>query len=298
MARRDLDWERDGADWPNREHSRFPRAGGLSWHVQVAGGGPVLLMLHGTGGSTHSWAGMLPDLAADFTVVVPDLPGHGFTSTPTDYGLSLPGMATEIAALLRELAVVPVLGVGHSAGAAILARMALDGTLPIQGLVSINGAFLPFGGVAGMLFSPLAKMMAMTPVLPRLFARQHADPVVIGRLLRGTGSRLDGQAAELYRRLVGSPRHVAGALGMMANWDLRRLEREIADLEPPTLLISCAADRTVRPSQAVEVAARMKDARVEALDWGGHLGHEERPLDMAALVRHFARAIGVLAPAA
>lgn len=294
MAKRDLDWERDGVDWPNREHSRFVRASGLTWHVQVAGEGPVLLMLHGTGGSTHTWAGMIRDLAADFTVVAPDLPGHGFTATPGEYGLSLPGMAREIADLLAALDLTPILGVGHSAGAAILAWMSLDGLPPLRGMMAINGAFLPFGGLAGRIFSPLAKLMALSPFTPRLFASQHADPVVIGRLLRGTGSDIDARGAEIYRRLIGSPRHVAGALGMMANWDLRRLEREVADLQIPVTLVSCAGDRTVRPHQAATVAARIPAATVIALPWGGHLGQEERPSEMAELLRTMARGVGVL----
>ena len=59
-----LDWATDGADWPNREASRFVEAAGLRWHVQVMGAGPVLLLLHGTGASTHSWRDVMPKLAA------------------------------------------------------------------------------------------------------------------------------------------------------------------------------------------------------------------------------------------
>ena len=45
-------WEHDGRDWPNREHSRFVTAAGLRWHVQVAGQGPDLLLVHGTAAAT------------------------------------------------------------------------------------------------------------------------------------------------------------------------------------------------------------------------------------------------------
>ena len=62
MTRRP-DWEHDGRDWPNRTASRFVSAAGIVWHVQVAGEGPALLLLHGTGAATHSWAGVLPLLA-------------------------------------------------------------------------------------------------------------------------------------------------------------------------------------------------------------------------------------------
>lgn len=287
-ASRDLDWNRDGADWPNREMSRFVRAGRLKWHVQVGGAGPGLLLLHGTGASTHTWAGMLEPLARDFTVVAPDLPGHGFTASPSLYGLSLPGMAHGIAELLNTLGVNPVLGVGHSAGAAILAHLALHGPSALRAVVSLNGAFTPFGGMAGRLFSPLAKLLAMNPVTPGLFARRLSKPEIFERLLAGTGSSLNPEAAAVYRRLAASPRHVAGTLGMMANWDLRRLHRELKDLPVPLVLVAAKGDGTVPPDQAEALARHVPSARLEMLPWGGHLAHEERPAEIVDLIRRIA----------
>ena len=295
-ARRDLEWTRDGPGWPHSAHSRFVQAGRVRWHVQVAGAGPAILLLHGTGASTHTWAGMLEDLAEDFTVVAPDLPGHGFTSTPSLFGLSLPGMAHSLARLLEALAVAPALGVGHSAGAAILARLALDGTGGFRALVSLNGAFVPFGGLAGRVFSPLAKLMALNPLTPSLFASRLSRPEAFERLVRSTGSTLDAGGEAIYRRLVASPRHVAGAIGMMANWDLRALERELPGLTIPLVLVAAAGDRTVPPRQAADVAARVPSGRLEQLPWGGHLCHEERPSEIVALVRRVAEQAGIGGP--
>ena len=56
--RQGLDWERDGANWPLRQHSRFVQTPRLRWHVQYAphadAQAPTVLLLHGTGASTHS----------------------------------------------------------------------------------------------------------------------------------------------------------------------------------------------------------------------------------------------------
>ena len=93
MAGADLDWASERARWPNAAHSRFTRAGGLAWHVQDIGDGPVLLLVHGTGASTHSWGGVAARLAARYRVIVPDLPGHGFTELGGSERSSLPGMA-------------------------------------------------------------------------------------------------------------------------------------------------------------------------------------------------------------
>ena len=63
-----LDWNRDGAAWPNHAVSRLVDAGGVRWHVQRMGRGPVLLLVHGTGASTHSWRALMPLLATRFDV--------------------------------------------------------------------------------------------------------------------------------------------------------------------------------------------------------------------------------------
>ncbi|MEM7397688.1 MAG: alpha/beta fold hydrolase, partial [Pseudomonadota bacterium] len=115
-----LDFTRDGRNWPNREASRFVDAAGIKWHVQVMGNGPVVLLVHGTAASSHSFGDLAKLLYNGFTVVVPDLPGHGFTNLPPASRLSLPSMAADLSALMLALELSPSLVVGHSAGAAIL----------------------------------------------------------------------------------------------------------------------------------------------------------------------------------
>lgn len=287
------DWDREGRDWPNREASRFVRAGGLRWHVQVLGQGPVLLLIHGTGAATHSWRDLAPLLAERFTVVAPDLPGHGFTQTPDAAGLSLPGMAERLAALLEALGVTPELALGHSAGAAILARLCLDGRIAPRALVSLNGALLPLRGLAGQVFSPAAKLLAANPLVPRLFAWRAGAPDAVERLVASTGSRLPPQGVELYRRLVTTPSHVAATLRMMANWDLEPLARELPRLKVPLVLVVASADTTVRPAEAQRVRAILPAAELITLPGLGHLAHEERPEQVAALIRDVAERHGV-----
>lgn len=291
------DWDREGRDWPNREASRFVQAGGLRWHVQVLGTGPVLLLIHGTGAATHSWRDLAPLLAERFTVVAPDLPGHGFTGTPDTAGLSLPGMAAGLAALLEALGVTPELALGHSAGAAILARFCLDGRIAPRALVSLNGALLPLRGLAGQVFSPAAKLLAANPLVPRLFAWRAGAPQAVERLVASTGSHLPPQGVELYRRLITTPGHVAATLRMMANWDLQPLARELPRLKVPLVLIVASADTTVRPAEAQRVRAMLPAAELITLPGLGHLAHEERPERVAALIRDLAERHGVL-PAA
>lgn len=292
--REGLDFARDGADWPNREASRFIEAGGLNWHVQVMGQGPDLLLLHGTGGATHSWRDLAPLLAQRFRVIAPDLPGHGFTTARRAPDLSLPGMARSITALIGRLALKPEVVVGHSAGAAILARLCLDGAITPRLFVSLNGAFLPFEGLAGMTFPALAKMLFLNPFAPRLFA-WAADHAAVANLLLGTGSKIEPRGVELYARLMRNPAHCAGALAMMANWNLETLAGDLKHLAVPTVLIVGNVDKAVPPGNASKVAALIPQASVERLPGLGHLAHEENPELVARLIMARAAQVGVIA---
>lgn len=281
-------WENDGRDWPNRIASRFLRAGGMRWHVQVMGTGPAILLVHGTGAATHSWRDLAPILAERFTVIAPDLPGHGFSDCPPPHLLSLPAMAQGLASLLGTLDAKPVLVAGHSAGAAILARMCLDQMLAPAALVSLNGALLPLTGLPGHVFAPAARFLAAIPGVPRLFARRALDRTLVERLLRDTGSTIDARGTDLYARLVSRPGHVAATLGMMAKWELRPLERDLPRLLTPLVLIAGSNDRTIPPDDARRIRALVPGASLHVLPGLGHLAHEERPDEVAALIGRLA----------
>ncbi|ULO25315.1 alpha/beta fold hydrolase BchO [Methylocystis sp. SB2] len=271
-----LTLERDGADWPNRHASRMIEAGGVCWHVQLMGEGPPLLLLHGAGASAHSYRDLAPLLTSRFRVIAPDLPGHGFSTSPGAHTQSLPGMAKALAALLRALGTAPEIVVGHSAGAAVSARLELDKAIAPHLIVALNGAFTPFGGVASHVLPSLAKALFLNPFAPRYFA-WSADRAAVARLLAGTGSTLDARGVDLYARLMRNPAHVEGALAMMAHWDLHALNRDLPRLATPLALIVTANDRTVRPQSARNIAARLPTSRVQEIRDLGHLAHEEAP---------------------
>jgi len=170
--------------------------------------------------------------------------------------------------------------------------MALDGLIAPRGLASVNGAFLPFGGAAGVLFAPIAKLLGSNSVLPRLVARRAGDAAAVRRLIAGTGSTLDARGVDLYTRLVSCPSHVAAAFAMMGHWDLHSLERDLPRLAVPLTLIVGANDRSVPPDQAVRIQQRLAASTVHCLPRLGHLAHEEAPAKIAELVLAAAQAVG------
>lgn len=279
---RDLDWHTDGREWPQRQHSRFVSAGGVDWHVQITGEGPPLLLLHGTGATTHSWRALADRLAPRYRLVMPDLPGHGFSRSKV--APTLPGMAAALADLLDALGIEPQAMVGHSAGAALIARLSLDGSNAARVLVGLNSALLPFSGIAGSLFAPAARILARSDHAARFFAWRAMNPAVVTRLLASTGTQFDEIGAAFYRRLATAPSHVGAALAMMANWDLDALARDLPRLRRPLTLIIGERDRMIPAAQAYAVAAKVRGTRVELLPALGHLAHEEAPGTVALLI--------------
>jgi magnesium chelatase accessory protein len=278
-----LDWAKDGSDWPNHAASRFVEAAGMRWHVQVMGNGPALLLLHGTGAATHSWRDVMPKLAGNYTVVAMDLPGHAFTQPPSKSSLSLPGMAAAVAGLLRTLNVNPIRAVGHSAGAAVLVRMAVERLFAPQDIISFNGAFFPVTGVAGQFFSPLAKTFANATLVQKLFAKM-ADRKAVERLLRDTGSNIDAEGITLYQKLFSNEGHIAGTLGMMAAWDLHWVPQDLKNLPVPMTLVFASGDRTIPPARAAEAAKLVPHSNLIEIKGLGHLAHEEDPTGAAAII--------------
>lgn len=291
-----LDWQSNASDWPNHSASRFVSAGGIEWHLQSFGtAGPRALLLHGTAASTHSWARLAPILAHRFEVIAPDLPGHAFTSRSVVAGdMSLGGMANRLGALIDQLQFEPDIVVGHSAGAAILVRMCLDGAIEPRVIVSLNGALLPFGSMGRYMFPALARLLFQNPLTPRIFSWRARDPKSVARVIAGTGSKLSDQDMDFYVRLFQDPAHVAAALAMMANWDLPGLERELPKLRTPLVLIAASEDKAVPPEKALEVERLAPNAHFEYVRGLGHLAHEEDPERIGDLIVAIARRYGVL----
>ncbi|MEM6381903.1 MAG: alpha/beta fold hydrolase BchO [Pseudomonadota bacterium] len=288
-------WRALGKVWPHASVSEFVDSGGLRWHVQTMGEGPVALLIHGTGASSHSWRDVMPLLAQHMQVLAIDLPGHAFTDAPPSYRLTLPRVARLVAGLLDEIGVSVDVAIGHSAGAAILIEAIHSQAVQPRALIGVNGAFQPFEGLAGSVFPAMAKLLFINPLTPRVFALSGRDERRVRRLIDQTGSQIDQQGVDYYHALMMSSGHIAGALAMMANWDLQRLQSRFKDVGTPTLLLAGDKDRTVRPAVSARVAEAMPNASLEIVEGCGHLLHEERPEEFARRCLSFTHERGVFA---
>src|SRR5215218_8615749 len=95
----------------------FLSLNGLDYHVQVAGSGPPLVLLHGFTGSGASWARHILAYAREFTCIAVDLPGHGLTESPADPArYAMERVVEDLAALCGQLGFERTAWLGYSMG--------------------------------------------------------------------------------------------------------------------------------------------------------------------------------------
>lgn len=274
-------WPREKATWPHAEASRFIDAGGHRWHVQRWGSGTRYLLLHGTAASTHSFKGLADALGPDAEILMPDLPGHGFTRSPAMTQVTPCTVACDLAALLEAESFVPDVIVGHSAGAAIATELIASEKVRPELIVAINGAFKAFGGLAKYIAPALAKMMYINPFVALTIARTARQRSRVKMLVEQTGSRLTNEQIELYSRLLRYSGHISGALAMMSQWTLDDVEDHLSALDIPVLLIVGGADKAVRPEESRRLVRRLRRGSLREFPEAGHLVHEEDPVAIA-----------------
>ena len=279
-----MDSARLPADWPYRADARHIRVSPHDWWVIDAGpkDAPVVVLLHGAGGSGHSFRALIPLLSETYRVIVPDLPGQGCTRPGGMRRLGLDAMAEDLTRLCQSAGMAPQAVIGHSAGAAIALRMA-DLT-PLQAIIGINAALGTFDGAAGVMFPLMARALAATPFVGAAVAKLWGNPATVNKLLTGTGSPLDAAGQAQYLTLVRDAGHVGGTLGMMAQWRLDGLMARLPSLQEPVLLIASDRDMAVPPKVSRDAMAHMPDATYAELAGFGHLVHEEAADQVAAVL--------------
>ena len=282
-------------DWPHRQASQMIKSGELDWHIQFHSSrkpsGLTLLLLHGTGSSTHSWADLIDGLREFACVLAVDLPGHGFTRGANQRMLTLPGMADELQRLFNVLQLQGQIAmVGHSAGAPLAIEWALkfarqSAPLQLAHIIGLNPSLVPppllYTTMLGPVVAPIATSSPMTGMLAFIAANTR----MVDQLLDSTASKIPETHRRNYRYLFSQPNHVHGAMGFMAGADLPSILERGKSLRIATHFLIGAQDTWVKEGPLKEVI-QTSFPRAGVTTWpGGHLLHEEKPAEVVRYIQ-------------
>ncbi len=261
----------------------------IAYHIYEGPfGAPPLLLIHGFTASAASFLSNIAGLREHFTVITCDLLGHGDSDAPEDPALYGPGFAVDrIADLLDELDYDDVLLCGHSLGAALALRFALDQPHRVAGLILINS-----NSAAG---TPEWRESARPGLLAlaRQVREQGLDPLRDSRLFPAASRRLPPEAREQLTRDFDrlSPEGVAGTAESLTA-DVNAWER-LPELRVPTLVVIGDRDQNfVDAAPAFLERLPAEYTRWIVLEGAGHAANLEAPGEFNAAVAAFAEEIG------
>ncbi|WP_423463663.1 alpha/beta fold hydrolase [Promicromonospora sp. MS192] len=258
--------------------SRFVETDGLRVHYKRVGGGPTLLLLHGSGSSLDTFDPVAERLALRADVLRLDLPGFGLTGPRPDRDYRISTTAGTVRRTLEELGISRAVVAGNSLGGNIAWNLALDAPTLVDALVLINATGYPGKK------PPLAMRLARSPV-GRAVIRLGSGRAAVERNLRasvGPGSR-DSVTPALVDRvhaMLNRPGNQEAFIDFARTTQQDR-SALIPRITAPTLVISSHG------MDGQHFARDLPQASEQVHPTGGHLLPDEDPDWVASAIEHF-----------
>jgi 2-succinyl-6-hydroxy-2,4-cyclohexadiene-1-carboxylate synthase len=259
---------------------------GLRLHVERAGDGPTLLLLHGFTGSAESWAPLRAALGPRWMTAAVDLPGHGRSSAPENPArYALPRVADDLAAVLDALQVDRAAVLGYSMGGRTALHFALRHPARIAALVLESAS--PGVSDAAERTARVASDAALADAIEREGVEAFVDrwerlPLWASQAALPAEARGRLRAARLTNRARGLANSLRGAGAGADPVPVGQLAAQWA----PALLVAGALDPKYL-ALGRTMACAMPRARLAVVDEVGHAVHLEQPAALAALVGEF-----------
>lgn len=280
--------ESDGAEPP----IRMVTIHGHRRAFRKAGKGPAVLLLHGIGMNSRSWLPVIGPLSERYTVIAPDLLGHGESDKPrADY--SIAGYANAMRDLLAVLGIPRVTVVGHSLGGGIAMQFAYQFPEFTERLV------LEAAGGLGRSVNPLIRLFTVPgsgPLLHGLTATPIRTPVSAAVLgLHHTGLPFTGDLkalTEVYADLAepGARSAFLHVLRAAVDWRgqvITSLDRAYLAEHMPSMVIWGNNDLVLPVKHARAAAEVLPGSRLEVFPDAGHVPHEDDPEHFVEVLSDF-----------
>jgi len=271
---------------------RYRTVHGYRRAFRMAGNGPAVLLIHGIGDSSDTWASVIPGLAQHYRVIVPDLLGHGHSDKPrADY--SIGGYANGMRDLLSVLGIDRATLVGHSLGGGIAMQFAYQYPERTERIVLVST-----GGV-GRQVTPLLRAASL-PGADLVLAALNLPGMrtQIGwlvKLLQMSGTRLGIDGPDVLRVVDALPDATARAafirtLRAVVDWRGQvgtLMDRCYLTEGMPTMLIWGDKDPILPALHAGLAHVAMPGSRLELFPNTGHFPFHTEPQRFLSVIRDF-----------
>jgi pimeloyl-ACP methyl ester carboxylesterase len=249
---------------------------------RCAGEGPAIVLVHGITSTSATWERVMPYLATQFTVIAPDLIGHGRSAKPRgDY--SLGAYASGVRDLMVALGQESATFVGHSLGGGVVMQLAYQFPERCERLVLVDSGGL---GKEVNLLLRAATLPMSEVVLPLLASTRLLDAGrSVGRFLGRFGLHAGTDIAELARghasledpgaraAFVHTLRTIVDPMGQRVSaTDRLYLAENI-----PFLLVWGARDPIIPVEHGLAAHELVPSSRLELFEEAGHFPHLDEP---------------------
>ncbi|MCH8516268.1 MAG: alpha/beta hydrolase [Cyclobacteriaceae bacterium] len=269
--------------------SAYTQVGDSKIHYRLRGEGPVMLLIHGSFSSLHTWQMWEDGLSQDFTTLSVDLPGHGLTG-PNEEGIYTSAYyAVLLWQLLDQLEIDTAILAGNSLGGRVAYEMALEHPERTQALILVNAAgakrvvasdSIPRKTVATtsnnrsnrisifkLLETPVVGSM-ITQLTPKFLFERNLQEVFYD------SDKVTDQLVDRYYRLICRAGNRQATLDRLGQSSPLRFD-ELSSLEKPTLILWGKQDRWIPVYNANYFHAQLPSSELAIVDQLGHVPMEE-----------------------
>jgi pimeloyl-ACP methyl ester carboxylesterase len=273
------------------EFAAGPAGQRIHYRDQGRSGGPVIVLLHGSNSSLHTWEPLVQRLGDRYRIVTLDLPGHGLTGGTPDRDYSADGMIAAVDVVAAKLGLDHFILGGNSMGGWVAWRYALAEPARVDALLLLDAGGMPLRKGEKAPPSNIGFRILKYPS-GRWLAGQITPRSLVESSLRESVARkdiVDDAMVDRYWELLRFPGN-RDATSLRASLDREpAMADRIGDIKVPVLILFGKEDSLINPSAAQTFHERIAGSEVVLLDDIGHLPMEEAPDATANAIADFLR---------
>lgn len=267
--------------------SQFVAIEGMDVHLRDEGprDAPVIVLLHGTAASLHTWEDWAAGLKQQYRVISLDLPAFGLTGPFPDHDYSIAHYSRFLAAVLDQLQVPRASLAGNSFGGQLAWQFTVDHPQRVEKLILIDSAGYPRQSTSVPIGFRLAGMPLFKPVMAKVLPRSVIESSV--RNVYGDPAKVSEALVDRYYQLTLREGNRQALRERFQQSELGVDPARIASIKVPTLILWGGRDALISPANAKRFEAAIVGSRVQMFDDLGHVPQEEDPARTLAAAQAF-----------